>query len=168
MHVCLFLSITQTLFVSMYWKRRKDVCFHFQMPKHTLLSVRLSLLPTSHSWFRFFFLFVIINKHLSHYSAYLRCSLHSITLNKSNWLNNMQVHGGEHSHSASIVALCHWMHTNQLLHFVIYANHKEVFWINAINLNAYKNWIYMRLRLFRPLVCILIKFIIWNVFSIPT
>lgn len=115
-----------------------------------------------------FFLFVIINKHLSHYSAYLRCSLHSITLNKSNWLNNMQVHGGEHSHSASIVALCHWMHTNQLLHFVIYANHKEVFWINAINLNAYKNWIYMRLRLFRPLVCILIKFIIWNVFSIPT
>lgn len=162
MNVCLLLSVTQTLFVSMYWKRRKDVCFHFQMPKHTLLSVWLSLLSPSHSWFRFFFyLSSSTNTCRTIQLIYdARCIVLHWT-NPIDWII-CKFTVANTQHSASIVALCHWMHTNQLLHFVIYANHKEVFWINAINLNAYKYWIYMRLRLFRPLVCILIKFIIWT------
>lgn len=43
------------------------------------------------------------------------------------------------SHLALITVLCHRMHTNQRLHFVIYANHEEAFWYNQYSWKAAKN-----------------------------
>lgn len=78
-------------------KKEERCLFSFSDAKaHVVIGVAVVAVAVA-QLISIFFLFVIINKHLSHYSAYLRCSLHSITLNKSNWLNNMQVHGGEHS-----------------------------------------------------------------------